>query len=175
MYDVTNLAGAMLAHPLSANCVCIGCRSAIADGYTPAGLFPEPSAEALQVPREIAAEAVSSSPFALEFCPAVPGAAALQLDLEGLDDNPGADEPIVPLFDDFALTAPEPLPVGPTVGSKPVPRTDARAQEYSGPWPRKRHYHRCPKCASRGSNGTNCYKARCTTPVLMSSPCSWCR
>ena len=52
---------------------------------------------------------------------------------------------------------------------------DARMDEYTGPFPRKRHYHRCPKCKEKGSNGVNCYKQRCTTPVLMSVPCSWCR
>lgn len=138
-------------------------------------LLDESPADASPVAREIAANAVSDLPFALEFCRGAAGAAASQLELDGLDDNPGADEPLEPLFDDFALTAPPPLPVGPTDGSKPVSRMDPRALEYAGPWPRKRHYHRCPKCHDHGSNGTNCYKTRCTTPVLMSSPCSWCR
>ena len=52
---------------------------------------------------------------------------------------------------------------------------DARLDAYTGPFPRKRHYHRCPKCKDKGSNGVNCYKQRCTIPVLMSVPCSWCR
>ena len=54
-------------------------------------------------------------------------------------------------------------------------KPDARRLPYSGPFPRKRHYHRCPKCDARGSNGVNCYKQNCTAPVLMSGPCSWCR
>jgi hypothetical protein len=71
----------------------------------------------------------------------------------------------------FALVAPEPLPaVAPT-----IKRTDARRLPYTGPFPRKRHYHRCPKCQDHGSNGANCYKQRCTAPVLLSGPCSWCR
>lgn len=71
----------------------------------------------------------------------------------------------------FALVAPEPLPeLAPT-----IKRTDARRLPYTGPFPRKRHYHRCPKCKDHGSNGCNCYKQRCTLPVLLSGPCSWCR
>jgi hypothetical protein len=71
----------------------------------------------------------------------------------------------------FALTAPEPLPaVAPA-----IPKTDARRLTYNGPWPRKRHYHRCPKCIASGSNGVNCYKQRCSAPVLMSTPCRFCR
>jgi hypothetical protein len=71
----------------------------------------------------------------------------------------------------FALTAPEPLPaVAPT-----VKRTDARRMPYTGPFPRKRHYHRCPQCKNHGGNGVNCYKQKCALPVLLSDPCSWCR
>ena len=51
----------------------------------------------------------------------------------------------------------------------------ARGLPYTGPFPRKRHYHRCPQCKNHGGNGVNCYKSRCTLPVLLSSPCSWCR
>jgi len=57
----------------------------------------------------------------------------------------------------------------------PTKKHDARRDEYTGPFPRKRHYHLCPKCKEKGSNGVNCYKQRCTTPVLMSVPCSRCR
>jgi hypothetical protein len=57
----------------------------------------------------------------------------------------------------------------------PAKKRDARRDEYTGPFPRKRHYHRCPHCRDHGSNGVNCYKQRCTTPVLMDYPCSWCR
>ena len=85
-------------------------------------------------------------------------------DWENEDENEAEDEAL-------ALTAPEPLPaVAPH-----IPKTDTRRLPYSGPFPRKRHYHRCPKCKEKGSNGVNCYKQRCTTPVLMSVPCSWCR
>jgi len=71
----------------------------------------------------------------------------------------------------FVLAAPEPLPaVCPA-----IPKTDARRSPYVGPWPRKKHYHRCPKCKEHGSNGVNCYKSRCSAPVLLSSSCSWCR
>jgi hypothetical protein len=58
----------------------------------------------------------------------------------------------------------------------PTKKHDARRDEYTGPFPRKRHYHRCFKCKSHGSNGVNCYKQRCTTPVILEDrPCSWCR
>jgi hypothetical protein len=58
----------------------------------------------------------------------------------------------------------------------PAPKKhDTRRDNYIGPFPRKRHYHRCPECKKHGSGGVNCYKQRCTVPVLMSSPCSWCR
>lgn len=74
-------------------------------------------------------------------------------------------------LDAFALTPPEPLPyVAPS-----IPKTDARRLPYSGPFPRKRHYHRCPKCVERGGAGVNCYKQRCTKPVFLSTPCGWCR
>jgi hypothetical protein len=56
-----------------------------------------------------------------------------------------------------------------------IKRTDTRRMPYTGPWPRKRHYHRCPKCREHGGGGVNCYKSRCTLPVLLSGPCSWCR
>lgn len=54
-------------------------------------------------------------------------------------------------------------------------KVDARRMEYTGPFPRKRHYHRCPECKKRGSGGVNCYKSRCTAPVLLDYLCSWCR
>lgn len=44
---------------------------------------------------------------------------------------------------------------------------------YAGPFPRKRHYHRCPKCFDRGGNGVNCYKSKCTLPRDL-KVCSWC-
>lgn len=45
--------------------------------------------------------------------------------------------------------------------------------QYAGPFPRKRHYHRCPKCIDRGGNGVNCYKSKCTLPRDLKC-CSWC-
>lgn len=57
----------------------------------------------------------------------------------------------------------------------PVKKVDARREVYTGPFPRKRHYHRCPECKGRGSNGVNCYKQRCTDPVLLPHTCGWCR
>lgn len=75
-------------------------------------------------------------------------------------------------LDTFTLASPESLPA---VSPKTVPRLDARRMEYTGPFPRKRHYHKCPKCADHGSNGVNCYKSQCTKPVLMAVPCGWCR
>jgi hypothetical protein len=71
----------------------------------------------------------------------------------------------------FELSPPEPLPVL----APAIKRTDARRLEYTGPFPRKRHYHRCPECKNHGGNGVNCYKSRCTLPVLLSGRCSWCR
>lgn len=88
----------MTAHPLSASCICLGCRSAIADGYRPVGvgLFPESGAEPSPLPREIAAEPVSNDPFALEFSPAIPGRAAEQLAFDGLTGS----EPVTVPVDD---------------------------------------------------------------------------
>jgi hypothetical protein len=57
----------------------------------------------------------------------------------------------------------------------PAPKHDARLDAYTGPFPRKRHYHRCPQCRAKGSGGVHCYKSRCMAPVLMSTPCQWCR
>jgi len=46
-----------------------------------------------------------------------------------------------------------------------------RMQEYTGPFPRKRHSHRCLNC---GGNGVACYKSQCTlAPVV--TRCRWCR
>lgn len=74
-----------------------------------------------------------------------------------------------------ALPAPADRPVW--GAAKPVlaKKHDARLDAYTGSFPRKRHYHRCPECRVRGSNGSNCYKSRCTLPVLLSGRCSWCR
>jgi hypothetical protein len=55
-----------------------------------------------------------------------------------------------------------------------APKIDVRTLEYTGPFPRKRHYHRCPKCRVNGSQGVSCYMAKCTRPVLMSVACGFC-
>jgi hypothetical protein len=55
-----------------------------------------------------------------------------------------------------------------------APKIDARTLPYTGPFPRKRHYHRCPKCRVNGSGGVACYMAKCTRPVLMSVACGFC-
>lgn len=39
-----------------------------------------------------------------------------------------------------------------------------QTEPYAGPFPRKRHYHRCAKCVGRGFNGVYCYKAKCSLP-----------
>jgi hypothetical protein len=44
---------------------------------------------------------------------------------------------------------------------------------YTGPFPRKRHWHRCETCRARGSNGVNCYKTQCTKP-RDTLACGWC-
>jgi hypothetical protein len=49
----------------------------------------------------------------------------------------------------------------------PTAARAARHLPYTGPFPRKRHYHRCETCFARGrSNGVNCYKKNCTRAVL---------
>jgi hypothetical protein len=50
-----------------------------------------------------------------------------------------------------------------------------RTDVYAGPWPRKRHSHRCEGCARRGQlNAVACYKARCARPQL-TAQCALCR
>lgn len=41
--------------------------------------------------------------------------------------------------------------------------------DYAGPFPRKKHSHRCKTCGQ----GTYCYKARCTKPQRVEQ-CFWC-
>ncbi len=43
---------------------------------------------------------------------------------------------------------------------------------YPGPFPRKRHAHRCLNCGQGRS--TACYKAHCTLPRVVTS-CPFCR
>ncbi len=54
-----------------------------------------------------------------------------------------------------------------TQGYTPMKRTDP----YTGPYPRKRHSHRCLGCHDR--NAVACYKSHCTKPQLVTS-CMWC-
>lgn len=49
-----------------------------------------------------------------------------------------------------------------------------RTDPYTGPFPRKRHSHRCRGCEARGQyNAVACYKSQCAKPQLVVS-CSWC-
>lgn len=55
-------------------------------------------------------------------------------------------------------------------GDNKMKRTDT----YTGPFPRKRHSHRCKGCEKRGQyNAVACYKSQCCKPQL-SETCSWC-
>lgn len=51
-----------------------------------------------------------------------------------------------------------------------------RTDEYTGPFPRKRHSHRCTGCAKAYGqyNAVACYKSQCTRPQLVEQ-CSHCR
>lgn len=50
-----------------------------------------------------------------------------------------------------------------------------RTEPYTGPFPRKRHSHRCKGCEQRGQlNAVACYKSRCTRPQLTET-CAWCK
>jgi hypothetical protein len=50
-----------------------------------------------------------------------------------------------------------------------------RTDSYTGPFPRKRHSHRCKGCESfHQYNAVGCYKAHCSKPQLTET-CSWCR
>ena len=49
-----------------------------------------------------------------------------------------------------------------------------RTDSYTGPFPRKRHSHRCKACETRGQiNSVACYKSRCTKAQLVEH-CGWC-
>lgn len=50
-----------------------------------------------------------------------------------------------------------------------------RTDPYTGPFPRKRHGHRCKGCEKRGQlNPVACYRQHCTRPQTTES-CPWCR
>lgn len=53
----------------------------------------------------------------------------------------------------------------------PAKRTD----EYTGPFPRKRHSHRCLGCSVKHGqrNAVGCYKQHCTRPQTTQN-CGWC-
>lgn len=73
-------------------------------------------------------------------------------------------------FEAFGVIAPAELRAL-IVKEKPMKRTDP----YAGPFPRKRHSHRCKTCETRGQiNAVACYKSRCTRPQTAET-CSWCR
>lgn len=51
-----------------------------------------------------------------------------------------------------------------------------RTEPYTGPFPRKRHSHRCKGCeVTVGQfNAVACYKKHCTKPQLVET-CEWCK
>lgn len=58
----------------------------------------------------------------------------------------------------------------------PAPRqipvaTGKRSEAYTGPFPRKRHSHRCLRC---GGNAVACHKAQCTVAPVTGT-CKYCR
>jgi len=49
-----------------------------------------------------------------------------------------------------------------------------RTEPYTGPFPRKRHSHKCLKCIERGQvNAVACYRSHCTKPQT-TDHCAWC-
>jgi hypothetical protein len=70
------------------------------------------------------------------------------------------------------------FPAPATSRRKPRPRPQTahkRTDPYTGPFPRKRHSHRCKGCEAHGQyNAVAFYKQRCTCPQLTEA-CSWCR
>jgi hypothetical protein len=64
-------------------------------------------------------------------------------------------------------------PAGPPAMYPPA-AAPKRMQPYSGPFPRKRHSHRCLKCEKSGHNSVACYKAGCRLAQTI-EVCSWCR
>lgn len=45
---------------------------------------------------------------------------------------------------------------------------------YTGPFPRKKHSHKCTNCVKRGQlNAVACYKTQCTKPKVTEF-CSYC-
>lgn len=50
-----------------------------------------------------------------------------------------------------------------------------KTDPYTGPFPRKKHSHKCLGCIPRGQyNAVACYKKGCTMPQTTET-CSWCR
>lgn len=50
-----------------------------------------------------------------------------------------------------------------------------KTEPYAGPFPRKRHAHRCLNCRAHGqTNAVACYKAQCTLAPTVET-CRWCR
>jgi hypothetical protein len=47
-------------------------------------------------------------------------------------------------------------------------------EPYTGPFPRKKHSHKCLGCVPRGQlNAVACYKVHCTKPKVTDT-CEWC-
>ena len=51
-----------------------------------------------------------------------------------------------------------------------------RTDPYTGPFPRKRHSHKCKSCEEKFGqyNAVACYKSQCTRPQAVET-CSWCK
>lgn len=58
---------------------------------------------------------------------------------------------------------------------RPAPAPAKRTEPYAGPFPRKRHSHRCSGCAAKHGqlNPVGCYKKNCSRPQVVQS-CGWC-
>ena len=83
------------------------------------------------------------------------------------EDNPLADA--VRLLD--SIVPARPMREDPATLPAPSVKADRRRAEYTGPWPRKRHSHKCSSCV----NGVYCYKSKCRLPATVPAPCGWCR
>jgi hypothetical protein len=59
-----------------------------------------------------------------------------------------------------------------TPSAPPAIISDTRFAAYAGPWPRKRHAHRCTRCGQGRS--VACYKTGCTRSRVTQS-CQYCR
>ena len=63
----------------------------------------------------------------------------------------------------------------PSERSEQVLGTMSKKEPYNGPFPRKKHSHKCLGCVPRGQiNAVACYKAHCTKPQLTDT-CNWCK